>query len=89
MMHLKPAQTMVFIQERIVFLADLSPALLLLTKDKLGPLENKVVAAVFNRFALVYIYTGQASPSPGLSACACGQKPGGLSLFFFNLFTLV
>lgn len=83
MMHLKPAQTIVFIQERIVFLADLSPALLLLAKDKLGPLENKVVAAIFNRFALVYIYTGQGSPSPGPSACACGQKPGGLSLFFF------
>lgn len=72
MMHLKAAQAVVFIQERIVFL-------LLLAKDKLGPSENKVVAAIFNRFALVYIYTGQASPSPGPSPCACG----GLSFFCF------
>lgn len=82
-MHLKSAQAILFIQERIVFLADLFPALLLLPKDKLGPLENKVVATIFNRFALAYIYIGQASPSPGPAACALGQKPGGLSLFFF------
>lgn len=82
MMHLKSARAILFIQERIVFLADLSPALLLLPKDKLGPLENKVVATIFNRFALAYIYLGQASPSPGPAASALGQKPGGLSLFF-------
>lgn len=85
-MHLKAAQAVVFIEERIVFLADLSPALLLLAKDKLGPSENKVVAAIFNRFALVYICTGQASPSPGPSPCACGQKAGRLSLFFLIFF---
>lgn len=88
-MHLKSAQAARFIQERIVFPTDLSPALLLLLKDKLGPLENKVVDTIFNRFALAYIYTGQASPSPGPPACALGQKPGRVSLFFFNLFTLV
>lgn len=90
--HLKSARAILFIQERIVFLADLSPAHLLLPKDKLGPLENKVVATVFNGFALAYIYIGQASPSPGPAACALRQKNrGGLSLFlfFFNLFTLV
>ena len=88
MMHLKSAQSILFIQERIVFLADLSPALLLLWKDKLGPLENKVVATIFSGFALAYIYIGQASPSSGPAACALRQKPGRLSLFFY-LFTLV
>lgn len=87
-MHLKSAQAILFIQERIVFLADLSPALLLLPKDKLGPLENKVVATIFNRFALAYIYIGQASPSPGPAACTLGQKPGGLRLFFFFICSL-
>lgn len=82
-MHLKSAQAILFIQERIVFLTDLSPALLLLLKDKLGPLENKAVATILNRFALAYIYIGQASPSPGLAACTLRQKPGGVSLFFF------
>lgn len=85
MMHLKSAQALVFIQERIVFLTDLSPALLLLPKDKLGPFENKAVATVFNRFALAYIYIGQASPSPGPAACAHGRKPGGGEFIFFFL----
>lgn len=81
-MHLKSARAILFIQERIVFLADLSPALPLLLKDKLGPSENKVEAAIFNRFALARIYTGQASPSPGPAACALGQRAVGSSLFF-------
>lgn len=87
-MPLKSARAILFIQERIVFLSDLSPALLLLPKDKLGPLENKVVATIFNRFALAYIYIGQESPSLGL-ACALGQKPkGGGEFIFLYLFTL-
>lgn len=76
-MLFKSAQAMLFIQERIVFLADLSPALPLLPEDKLGPSENKVVAAVCNRFALVCVYPGQESPSPGQPPALSGREQRG------------
>lgn len=86
-MHLKPAQTVVFIQERIVFLADLSPAS---SWQRINwDLSKTKWWLQFLTDLLLYIFIqGRRALPQGCLLLPVGRHQGGWVYFFFFICSL-